>query len=63
MQGFHQSELDPCFFVHPDIVYFFYMDDTILIGLNRTEIEALIADLSTELDLTCEGNLAAFLGI
>ena len=62
MGGFHQSELDPCLFIHPDMVYLVYVDDSILIGHDRTEIEAMIADLSTELDLTCEGNLASFLG-
>ena len=63
MRGFHQSELDPCLFIHPDMVYIVYVDDSILIGRDRSKIEAMIADLSTELDLTCEGDLAAFLGI
>ena len=63
MQGFHQSELDPCLFIHPDMVYIVYVDDSILIGRDRSKIEAMIADLSTELDLTREGDLAAFLGI
>ena len=60
---FRQSELDPCFFVHLDMVYLNYVDDSVIIDCNRAKIEAMITDLSTELDLTCEGDLAAFLGI
>ena len=62
-RGFYQSELDPCFFVHPEMVYLNYVDDSVIIGRDRAKIEAMITDLSTELDLTCEGDLAAFIGI
>ena len=63
MQGFHQSELDTCFFTHPYMIYLSFLDDSDLIGHDRAKIEAMITDLSTELDLTCEGGLMALNGI
>jgi len=62
-RGFHQSKLDPCFFIHPDMVYLNYVDDGILIGKNGPKIESMIDDLCTTLELTREGDLSAFLGI
>ena len=39
------------------------MDDSILIGRDRTKIDAMIENLAIDLELTREGDLAAFLGI
>ena len=62
-RGFRQSELDPCFFIHADMVYLNYVDDSILIGRDKSLIDAMITNLSLELELTREGDLASFLGI
>jgi Reverse transcriptase (RNA-dependent DNA polymerase) len=62
-RGFTQSSLDPCFFIHRDMVYLNYVDDSILIGRDRSKLDSMINDLSSELELTREGDLAAFLGI
>jgi hypothetical protein len=62
-RGFTQSLLDPCLFIHADMVYLVYVDDSILIGRDRTKIDAMIENLAIELELTREGDLAAFLGI
>ena len=40
-----------------------YVDDSILIGRDRTKIDAMIENLAIDLELTWEGDLAAFLGI
>ena len=45
------------------MVYLNYVYDSVIIGCGRAKIEAMITDLSTELDLTHEGDLAAFIGI
>ena len=39
------------------------MDDSILIGFDRTKIDVMIENLAIDLELTQEGDLAAFLGI
>ena len=62
-RGFQQSKLDPCFFIHKDMVYLNYVDDGILIGKDGSKIESVIDDLGTTLELTREGDLSAFLGI
>ena len=62
-RGFTQSLLDPCLFIHADMVYLVYVDDSILIGRDRTKIDAMIENLAIDLELTREGDLAAFLGI
>ena len=62
-RGFTQSLLDPCLFFHADMVYLVYVDDSILIGCDRTKIDAMIEDLAIDLELTGEGDLVAFLGI
>ena len=35
----HQSLLDPCLFIHADMVYLVYVDDSIHIGRDRTKID------------------------
>ena len=45
------------------MAYLIYVDDSVIIGRDRAKMEAMITDLSTELDLTREGDLTAFLGV
>jgi hypothetical protein len=62
-RGFKQSALDPCFFIHPDMVYLNYVDDGILLSRDESKIELMIDNLQNELELTREGDLSAYLGI
>ena len=62
-RGFRQSRLDPCFFIHKDMIYLNYVDDGILLSCHGAKLDAMIADVKTELELTREGDLSAFLGI
>jgi hypothetical protein len=52
--GIHQSRLVPCFLIPADMVYLHYVDSSVLIGLDRTILQAMITNLITEYDLTCE---------
>ena len=45
------------------MIYLNYVDDGILLSCHGTKLDAMIADLETELELTREGDLSAFLGI
>jgi hypothetical protein len=45
------------------MVYLNYVDDSILIGRDKSLIDAKITNLSLELEITNEGDLASFLGI
>lgn len=61
MQEICQSEIDFHFFIHPDRANCNHVDDSVLIGHDRSKIEAMIADLSTKMDQIYLGDLAAFL--
>ena len=41
----------------------YHVDDSILIGRDKSLIDAMITNLSLELEITREGDLASFLGI
>ena len=45
------------------MIYLNYVDDGILLSCHGTKLDAMIADLKTELKLTREGDLSAYLGI
>jgi hypothetical protein len=45
------------------MLYLDYVNDSIFIGWENSLIDAMITDLSLELELTREGDLASFLGI
>lgn len=51
--GIHQSRLDPCLLIHADMINLHHVDYSVLIGLDRTILEAMITNLSTEYDLSC----------
>ena len=62
-RGFTQSSLDPCLFYCKTAVLVCYVDDIIMAGPESNVLDALVADLKVDADLTEEGELAAFLGI
>jgi hypothetical protein len=51
-QGFRKSRLNPCFFIHKDMIYLNYVDDGILLSCHGAKLDAMIADLKTNLELT-----------
>jgi flagellar biosynthesis regulator FlbT len=61
---FVQSKVDECVFYKGKVMYVLYMDDSVLAGPNRKEIEAVIEDIKrAKLDITVEGDIQDFLGI
>jgi hypothetical protein len=62
--GFKQSEIDECIFYCGKMVFVLYTDDSIIMGPDEAEIDALIEKMKqSRLDLTVEGKLADFLGV
>ena len=50
-------------FYKGDTIFVVYVDDGILIGPNKEEIESIIESLKRDYDMTNEGNLNEYLGI
>ena len=62
-RGFKQSKADECVFYKGSTIFVVYVDDGILIGPNKNEIDDIIISLKENYDLTDEGNLNEYLGI
>ena len=62
-QGFKQSKADECVFYKGNMIFVVYVDDGILIGPDKGEIDNIIMSLKEDYDLTDEGNLNEYLGI
>ena len=62
-RGFTASSIDPCLFIHKDMLVLCYVDDLIYVGPDVAKLDAMIADLSKEFQLTVEGDISSFLGI
>jgi hypothetical protein len=64
-QGFVPSKNDPCLFVHTEkqLVVATYVDDCLLFGNDMKEINAIIAGIASEFDITVDDDVAGFLGI
>ena len=62
-RGFKQSKADECMFYKGDTIFVVYVDDGILIGPDKEEIDNIITSLKEDYDLTDEGNLSEYLGI
>lgn len=65
--GFQQSVVDECAFCRGSTLYILYMDDSLLAGPDKTEIDRIIEELqkkNAKLSVTVEGgDLAHFLGV
>lgn len=61
--GFKKSKVDPCVFYKGSTIFVVYVDDAILIGPDSKQIDAIIASLQKDFDLTDEGDLSEYLGI
>ena len=62
-RGFKQSKADKCVFYKGNTIFVVYVDNGILIGPDKNEIDNIIASLKENYDLTDEGNLNEYLGI
>ncbi len=62
--GFTQSKTDECAFYQGKTMYALYIDDSILAGPDKKEIDQIIIDLKrAKLNITEEGDLVDFLGV
>ena len=57
------STIDPCLFIHKDMLVLCFVDDLIYVGADVTKIDAMISNLGDEFQLTVEGDISSFLGI
>jgi hypothetical protein len=62
-EGFKPSDIDPCLFIHKDMLILCFVDDLIYLGQDITLIDAMIAKLGASFTLTVEEDLSSFLGI
>jgi hypothetical protein len=62
-RGFVASQIDPCLFIHSDMLVLCFVDDLIYVGKDVSKIDAMIANLGEEFQLTVEEDISSFLGI
>jgi hypothetical protein len=62
-RGFHQSSIDPCLFIQKELILIVYVDDCLLFARDDKLLDSFIPSLQTEFNLTCAGDVGAFLGI
>jgi hypothetical protein len=60
---FVQSTVDECVFYRGTTIFSVYVDDAILCGLSKDEIDAIISKLASLFDITDEGELDEYLGV
>jgi hypothetical protein len=61
--GFTQSLTDECVFYKDRCVFLVYVDDTILCGPDKAQIDELIKLLGTKFNISDEGNMSDYLGV
>jgi hypothetical protein len=62
-RGFRQSSIDSCLFIRKDIILIVYANDYLLFAKDEALLDSFISTLQPEFNLTCEGDVGAFLGI
>ena len=62
-RGFKPSTIDPCLFIHEDMLVLCFIDNLIYVGADVTKIDAMISNLGDEFQLTIEDDITSFLGI
>jgi len=62
-RGFKASDIDPCLFIHQDMICLVYVDDCIFFARDESKIEAMINDLKRDFKLESEGEVSSYLGI
>ena len=66
VRGFEPSEADPCMFIKEDMVVVLYVDDMIVVGKRKQDIEELYNSLkegNENFKLTKEGKIDKYLGV
>jgi hypothetical protein len=61
--GFCQSVIDECVFYRKGTVFLVYVDDGIIAGPSKKEIDKIIQDLQTSFKVSDEGDLTDYLGV
>jgi len=62
--GFTQSKIDECVFYQGQCIYVLYTNDSILVGPDDDELDAIVNDMQTSgLNLMVEGKIDDFLGM
>lgn len=61
--GFVQSDVDECVFYCGSTIFVTYIDDGILLGPDKDEIQGIFDKLSKDFKLTDEGDLCEYLGV
>jgi hypothetical protein len=61
--GFKPSQHDECVFYYVKTIFIVYTDDTILLGLDKEEIDQLVEKLGKTFKIEDQGNLSDYLGI
>ena len=62
-RGFVPSKVDPCLFIRSDALVLVYVDDTIIFTKEDSTINQIVKSLSSDFDLTDEGEVENFLGV
>jgi len=63
-QGFKQSSVDPCLFIHPKMLCLSYVDDCLFIAPDELDIQNMIESLrKDELTIIVESDVAGYLGV
>jgi hypothetical protein len=61
--GFTQSKIDECCYYRNGTIFLVYVDDGILAGPSKQEIDLIIEQLGKRYNLTDEGDLTDYLGV
>ncbi len=61
--GFTQSRVDPCVFYFRQCVILIYVDDTILLGPTKADVDEIISMLQSSFNLQDEGSMSDYLGV
>jgi hypothetical protein len=61
--GLKQSEADPCLFMSEKVVCLVYVDDTLFYAQDQSDIDDVITNLKTEMEVEEEDDVAGFLGV
>jgi hypothetical protein len=61
--GFVQSLVDECVFYKDRCVFLVYVDDTILCGPTKLEVDAIVALLTKSFNISDEGDMSDYLGV
>jgi hypothetical protein len=62
-RGFKPSDIDPCLFTKASTILVLYVDDAVLFGPSKSEIDDIVKSLKADFNLTDDGDLRDYLGV